>query len=270
MLQIPEYWKAVARSIDAEEQKASIFIHHKHSLGVAREAILRDLLIKHTPEPYRVGTGFIYQFNTDWWDSRQCDVLVYNPAIAQPDYAIGGLVVVNRQTARLVIEVKTSLEKDTLQQILDVHDSVHWLPVPTLGFAYDGWTFETFLEHLTKSIKTARFGVPDCIAVHRQNYLFVRSYYRLAPRPDAPGRHRPAQYQFAVNFGATGKDEGRASATFLDFYLQLLRTDFLDSHLARWFSSLNLPRDSMVRISDEGEIQYGPIPNEQAAGSPAG
>ena len=90
MLPLREYWQAIANAIDAEEKKASIFIRHRPSIGVAREAILRDLLAKHTPEPYRVSTGFIYQFNTAWWNSRQCDVLVYDPTICQPDYAIGG------------------------------------------------------------------------------------------------------------------------------------------------------------------------------------
>jgi hypothetical protein len=106
MLDLPEYWHAVAGSLDAEDKKAGVFIHHHHSLGVAREAILRDWLIRHTPEPYRASTGFIYQFSGEWWDSQQCDILVYDPTIAQPDYAIGSMVVVNRQAAKLVIEVK--------------------------------------------------------------------------------------------------------------------------------------------------------------------
>src|SRR4051794_18514958 len=64
MLNTPEYCQAVARGIDAEEAKARLFIHHNDSLGSAREAILRDVLVKHTPEPYKVRTGFIYQGRT--------------------------------------------------------------------------------------------------------------------------------------------------------------------------------------------------------------
>jgi hypothetical protein len=263
MLHTPEYWRALAKGIDAEEAKASIFLHHKHSVGAAREAILRDLLVKHTPEPYRVGTGFIHQYTPERWESRQCDVLVYDPSVSQPDYAIGGLVVVNRPAARLVIEVKTGLDGDTFQQTLGIHSSVSWLRVPTLGFAYDGWSFETFLGYLARAIKTEQAGVPDCLAVHGGNYLFVRSYYRLALREDAPGRHRPAVYQFAVNFGKCADNEGRASATFLDVYLKLLRKELDDSYLARWFASLQLPAEALVRITDDGEVQYGIPPVEQ-------
>jgi len=262
MLDLPEYWQAIAQGIDAEDKKASIFIHHKHSLGVAREAILRDLLLKHTPEPYRVSTGFIYQFNPEWWESLQCDVLVYDPTVVQPDLSIGGLVVVNRSAAKLVTEVKTRLDNETFQELLGIHDSVHWLPVPTLGFAYDGSTFETFVKYLAEAAKTAKSGVPDCIAVHRQNFLFVRSPYRLAPRPDTPGRHRPATHQFVANFAASGKDAGRASATFLQFYLRLLQGQLYDTHVSGWFSKLDLPGDAIVSITDDGEVQAGPFRGE--------
>jgi hypothetical protein len=40
MLPIPEYWQAVAKAIDAEDAKASIFVKHNASIGAAREAIL--------------------------------------------------------------------------------------------------------------------------------------------------------------------------------------------------------------------------------------
>lgn len=62
MLDVPEYWQAVAGGIDAEETKASLFIKHAPSIGVAREIILRELLVRHTPEPFRIATGFIYNY----------------------------------------------------------------------------------------------------------------------------------------------------------------------------------------------------------------
>jgi len=259
-MEISDYWQAVARAIDAEDTKAQFFIHHNASIGAAREAILRDWLVKHTPEPYRVGTGFIYQQAPEPWSSRQCDVLLYDPTVAQPDYAISGLAVVHRGVARLVIEVKTTLDKATLGEALDVHESVGWLAMPTLCFAFDGVTFTTFVDHLRTAIRTSVHGVPDCIAVHKRNYLFVRSGYFLAERTDTPNRHRPAKYQFAVDFRAR---EGIAAATFLSFYLSLLRRGRLSAEeVQMWLRdlALELPEDAMVRISDEGEVEYGPVP----------
>jgi hypothetical protein len=259
MLPISEYWRAVARGIDAEETKARFFIHHNDGIGAAREAILRDWLVKHTPEPYRICTGFIYQLAREFWTSRQCDVLLYDPTVAQPDYAISGLAVVHRVAARLVIEVKTTLKEETFRQALDIHDSVGWLPVPTLCFAYDGVTFKTFLDYLATAIRTSVHGVPDCIAVHKRNYLFVRSGYLLAERTDIPKRRRPAKYQFAVDFG----NEGIAAATFLNFYLSLLKKGrFSEDEVRTWLCALDLPEDAMVRISDDGEVEHGPAPPE--------
>jgi len=267
VIPIPEYWEAVARSIDAENQKANIFITHNDSLGVAREAILRDLLVKQTPEPYRVSTGFVYyaEAKPKPWSSKQCDVLVYDPTASQPYYSIGGLSVVPRRACKLIIEVKTRLKQETFKQILGVWGSTFWLNVPTLGFAFEGETFKSFLEYVVEAIKSEDRGVPECLAVHRDNYLMARSSYRLATNPETPNRHRPAKYHFAVNFGITNKKDGRASAAFLDFYDRLLRNglgQIDENHLYTWFSRLELPKEGLVRISNEGEVIYGPIPKD--------
>jgi hypothetical protein len=257
---MPDYWQAVARGIDAEDQKATIFVAQNDSLGVAREAILRDLLVKQTPEPYRVSTGFIYLPNPEPWSSKQCDVLVYDPTVSQPYYAIGGFSVVPRRAAKLVIEVKTNLELETFRETLDVWKTTYWLPIPTLGFAYEGVTFKTFLTYVGGALKDDEQGIPECIAVHRQNYLVVRSPYRLAPDQAAPRRHRPAKYHLAVDFTAAGGREGQASAAFLDFYHRLLRNDLYESYLPTWFNELGLPDEALVRITDDGNMSYGPIP----------
>src|SRR4051812_11041884 len=69
----PDYWRAVALRIDAEEQQASFFLSHNESRGVAREAILRDLLVKQTPEPLRVKSGFVRRIKPAVHCSKQCD-----------------------------------------------------------------------------------------------------------------------------------------------------------------------------------------------------
>jgi hypothetical protein len=138
MIPVPEYWQAVALGIEAEDRKATLFIRQNDSLGAAREAILRDLIRRQTPEPFRVRTGFVFQVNPEPWSSRQCDILVYDPTVAQPYYEIGELVVVPRPAARAVVEVKTGLEERTFNELLGVWETTFWLPVPTIGFAYGG------------------------------------------------------------------------------------------------------------------------------------
>ena len=141
MLPIPEYWQAVAKAIDTEDEKASIFIKHNASLGVAREEILKDAIKRHTPEPYQIGSGFIIQAKSRIWTTGQCDVLVYNPMKSQPFYQIGDISVVPQNAAEAAIEVKSGLHKRELKDILKPTKSVAHLKIPTFGFAFQGIGF---------------------------------------------------------------------------------------------------------------------------------
>lgn len=226
MLPIPEYWQAVAQAIDAEDAKASIFIKHNASIGAAREAILKDVLLRQTLEPYRVTSGFVFHALSDNWCSRQCDVIVYNPMVARPYYAIAELSVVPREAAKLVIEVKTELGERAFQDMLNVWESVFWLPVSMLGFAYDGVLINTFIEYIRKAIPTAPRGLPTCIAVHRQNYIYMRSDYTGAEVEALPNKRRPSKCQFVVDFGAAGTGTGTASSMLLHLYNLLLKEPF--------------------------------------------
>jgi hypothetical protein len=176
---------------------------------------------------------------------------------------IENVVVVPREVAAAVVEVKTELGKESFQHMLDVWKDTHWLPVKVLGFAYDGWTFETFVHHLKEAIRDEHFGVPDCIAVHRQNYIFIRTGYHLAP---SGNRHRPARYQLAVNFGAAERSQGLSSGCFLDTFLRQLPTVgghapiSLDDYLPLWFNQLSLPKEAKFVIADDGTISCDPLP----------
>lgn len=272
MIPLPEYWQAVAQGIDAEERKASLFIKHNVSVGAAREEILRDFLRKHTPEPYRARSGFIHQLDQNRersYCSPQLDVVVYNPAIAQPDYQIGELVVVPRRPATLTAEVKTDLDKKEWERMMGnwngadgiAANGIAWLNLPHFGFAYDGWKFSTFVDYLSKAIASSTWGVPHCIAVHSQNYIFVRSHY--GRNPTRPSRRRAAEHHFAVNFGTAPDSRGLATGQLLDFYLQRLRNHVDFDHLARWFTAIDLPSDDKIQFSDEGDVLNANAANGQ-------
>jgi hypothetical protein len=269
MIPIKEYWHAVAKGIDAENEKVSQFINHPTGLGTAREAILRHFMITHLPEPFEIGTGFVSVIQSkvgsseppNQWVSMQCDLLVHNPQIARPYYGIENLVVVPRCAAQAVVEVKSQLDDAALSHMNELWENLHWLPVNVLGFAYDGWEFDTFVAKLAEEIRTRKYGVPDCIAVHSKNYLFVRTGYRLAKTSD---RHHPAKYQVAVDFGKNHASAGLASGSFLDTFLRQLPTQqrdvILDAYLRLWFNQLQLPADAKRVISDDGTVSSGLLP----------
>ena len=170
---------------------------------------------------------------------------------------------VPREAATAVVEVKSQLEEKTYQQMLDIWTNTDWLKsVNVLGFAYDGWIFETFVEHLKQTIQDGQ-GLPNCIAVHRRNYIFIRSGYHLAPKAD--GR-RPAKYQLAVNCAAAENKEGLSSACFLDTFRRELPPAgghsqlYIDVYLPRWFNELPLPPEAKIAIADDGSISQGSVP----------
>jgi hypothetical protein len=275
MIPITEYWHAVAKTIDAEDEKLSLFVPHSGELGRAREAILRHFLLAHTPDPFRVETGFICRFSGQVgslepsyrWTSRQCDLLVYNPQISRPYYSFENLVVVPHQAAKSVVEVKTHLVEREFQQMVDLWEELHWLgEINVMGFAFEGWTFDTFIERLKEAIRDRRYGVANCIAVHRKNYIFIRSEYALAP--PSPERHRPARYQFAVNFDAAEKKQSLSSGCFLDTFLRQLpaaggyRALSIETYLPHWFNQLPLPPEAKLVITDDGNVSHGLLVTE--------
>lgn len=163
------------------------------------------------------------------------------------------MVVVDRYTAQLAIEVKTDLNDATFSHMIDVHVDASWAPIPCLGFAYDGWTFDTFVAKMSEAIRTSLRGVPDCIAVHSKNYFFIRSPYVLTPTSEDRRRHQPAEDQYAVNFGEINK--GRASAMFLQYYLRLLQEKYLMDHPTLFTAErLGVTKEHIVKFMDNGEI----------------
>lgn len=103
------YWNIVAMGIDAEDAKIGYFLPNptqNHSRGIAREAILRSLLVAQTPDPFVVSTGFVYGVNPAV-DPKQCDALVYDPRKSQPLYQLDEFVVVSPAAYLTAIEVKS-------------------------------------------------------------------------------------------------------------------------------------------------------------------
>lgn len=262
MIPSPEYWNAVAQSIDAEDAKASLFIHHKASIGTAREEILKDFLRKRTPEPYRVRSGFVHRLHEKGeynYCSPQLDVVVYNAMTAQPDYEIGNLVVVpggGFGCASAIAEVKTHLDFQQFDGVLKTWEKVAGLLLPTFVFAFDGVAFETFVDFLTTAMKEKPWGIPDCIAVHRQNYLFVREGYNGQPHQNQ-NWHRTAKLQLAVNFGPTM--QGHTAGTLLYLFLDRLKSHTGFNQLKNWFNTLPLPQDTKLSFSDSGEVTTGDL-----------
>ena len=227
MLFRSDLWEAVDLAITAENRKIEIFVHHNHSRGVAREALLRSIVIQHTPHPYVVSSGFVYTDDHRVAPSKQCDVPVYDPRIHQPYYQLDEFVVVAKNTAKVLIEVKSEINEKEFAIVRGMTDYAKSVEKPMLVFAYEGWTFDTFCEKV-RPFASDMTAFPICLVVSVQE----RNY--LAIRPTRCG----APVYFLIDFSqAKPVSPGMATAYFLNIYQVLLGAgEILDGPLWQWFT----------------------------------
>ena len=257
MLHLREFYEAIARGIDAENEKASVYISHAASLGTAREIILRDVLRDSTPEPYRMGTGLIHgSIQGAPESSRQCDVLVYDPWINPPKYSFENFVVLDEFTPKLNIEVKSVLNLEAFTQAHDVSKSTWRFSQPTLAFAYESVQFKTLVNYYSDTISEADAQLPWCLAVHTNNFLGI------IPRTTSLDHEK---YALLIDCGrAEETHHGMATSVFLQLYDAWLRDRKILSseNLYQWYNSLtDIPDDLRAYISQDGTVTNGPIPS---------
>lgn len=109
---------SLASELDALSLRVRNLVSHTGTVGTYRENLLQSLLRKNLPERYHVATGFIEGC------PRQLDVLIYDRLEYAPLFREQDLVVVPQESARAVIEVKTTLTKAALKESLQLLDEV--------------------------------------------------------------------------------------------------------------------------------------------------
>lgn len=253
-----DFYRAIALGIDAENQKASVYISHSGSIGNAREIILRDVMEEATPAPFKLATGLIHdRIGKDSRSSRQCDVLVYDPTTDPPKYAFKDFVVVDPGTARLVVEVKSCLDNVAFNHTLEVAKSVDQFSLPTLSFSYDSVGFDAFAEYFSKASSESYCHFPVCVAVHSKNYIAFR------PTSFAPTHE---QFMLLMNCGVVpGSYPGFSTATFLQVYDMCLRHSdkLLSEVFYKWFNTFSsLPDEARCFVASDGVVRRGAVPIE--------
>lgn len=247
-----------------EDRRLRMFVKHKGSLGTGREAIIRKLLAEQTPEPYRINTGFVVYAPDPRRCSSQCDVLVYDPKVSQPLYRIDEFVVVPPEATRLVIEVRSNMSvtrkkregarRPGLDQVFAVHASMAFFARSVLGFGFDGPTFGTLLTGVVQRMQGKPENVPDCILVHRRNYILIRV---ADPHvPDGPNK----TLFLGIDFAPLGTAaEGFATALFMRLCHERLTSlmPYNADIIALWARDMKIPHEKLKVIRSTGEIEEG-------------
>ncbi len=275
--------RGVAMVLRGESMKASSYVTHGPSLGVLREKMVASFVRHATPERYAVDSGLVHH-HQDGSASRQCDLLVHEPAITAPLYQWEDFVVVRHTAARAVLEVKSNLQKKGFKELLDVHESLMRIEkascpdafIPTFAYALEGVRFRTFLKYVQKGIAENPLGfdepmrcfnLPVCVAVQAKSYVGVRATICAAGMPI---------HYCAVNLSVEGDDadeppSGLETGYFLEIYTAAL-DDKRDtgvlvhtrgihpSRLYSWFNDLEVAANRKFWITADGTINKGKIP----------
>jgi len=109
-----DYLATFAEELLIKSRRVDLLIQHTGTVGSYREEMLRALLRQIVPRRYEVSTGFIESC------PRQLDIIVWDAAEFVPLFREGDVVVVPRSAVRGVIEVKTTLNTNALDEAMEI------------------------------------------------------------------------------------------------------------------------------------------------------
>jgi hypothetical protein len=112
-----DYLATFADELLAKSRRIDYLIRHTGTVGTYREELLRSTLRQLLPTRFQASTGFIEN------SPRQLDIIVWDAARYAALFREQEVVVVPREAVRAIIEVKTTLDTDTLDDALEIlHD----------------------------------------------------------------------------------------------------------------------------------------------------
>ncbi len=108
-----------------------IFSRHKPSVGYVGEILLRQVLKNLLPKGYEICQGFILVgtiMNEDKLSS-QCDIIIFRKEKESVAYSIRDLKIIRASYVIAVIEVKSSLNKDSFVKTLEAFEKLQEIRV---------------------------------------------------------------------------------------------------------------------------------------------
>ncbi|MBQ6729091.1 MAG: hypothetical protein IJQ83_03055 [Bacteroidales bacterium] len=114
-MNIEDIYRRMAVSFIKEMGKTrTLFKGHLPSIGYVGEQLLRQALKRVLPNDFDICQGFVLN-ETDKGDkmSKQCDIIIYHKGNKAVVYSVGELKVINASYAVAVIEVKSSIIKES-------------------------------------------------------------------------------------------------------------------------------------------------------------
>ncbi len=168
-----EYGKSIASEFEARLDRIRTFIpDHYLTSGTANETILRGFLADLSPTHFKVGQGFIYDPTKSERPSKQCDIIVFDQYSFPLIHSEGDIKVVWPGAAKLVIEVKSELNKEELIKAVDNIGAAKRLRNTTIingmifAFNSEAKKVETIVRHFKNSLENIKIAhAPNAILI---------------------------------------------------------------------------------------------------------
>lgn len=123
-----KYRKEAETMLSQVNQARKLFRLHKPSIGYIGEHILRQSLKRIVPNDFDICQGFVIN-NTKSKDepSRQCDIIIFRKEKDAVYYSIDDLKVINSCSVVAIIEVKSSISKETFHSTMNAFEKLRQL-----------------------------------------------------------------------------------------------------------------------------------------------
>ena len=126
MTQEDKYRQQATVLMKKMDKARMLFTKHKPSIGYVGELLLRQVLRNLLPKEYGICQGFILNniIKTEDKLSTQCDIIIFRKGSESIAYSIGDLKIINASYVIAVIEVKSSLNKDSFLTTLEAFEKL--------------------------------------------------------------------------------------------------------------------------------------------------
>lgn len=191
-----KYCSGIASEFEARLNRIRNFVpDHNLTSGTANEIILRDFLSQFSSGHYEVGQGFICSPFDSNSVSKQCDILVYDRHNYPLVHSEGSVALVFPQASKMVIEVKTNLDKGSTHEAMENISAAMQLNRMICGviFAFKSLHQETIVRHLKgylenvplKYTPAAILSLDKGLIIHRwPSQLDRKKFYQVRASKD--------------------------------------------------------------------------------------
>lgn len=167
MTQEDKYRHQAAIFLRRITEARQLFDKHKPSIGFVGENLIRKSIHALMPKSYGICQGFVI-FKGEI--SRQCDIIIYTKGKKSIHKSYGELKIVNTESVVAVVEVKSSIIKDTYQSTLKAFEQLHRLRVTNCFLFVYGKLTRRKLRHWLFSYKYTKTCIEQNVVT--DSYLY--------------------------------------------------------------------------------------------------